>query len=460
MAHEGSPLWAKDLPLDEALHRFTVGEDPVTDLALLPWDIVGSAAHARTLAEGGFLTVPDAASLLEALKVLHGEALAGRIRITPAMEDGHTALELALVERCGEAGKRIHLGRSRNDQVILALRLLYRDELAQLGEQVALIAAAFLALAERHPRTPMPGYTHLRRAMPSSWGLWGAAFAEGLLEELEALGGLLHRLDRCPSGAAAGFGAPLPLDRARTAALLGFSRVQGNPIDVMNSRGRHEGAIADWLASVASVLEKAFWDLAIFSMEEVGFVALPDAFTTGSSIMPQKRNPDAVELARATCRHLRGQAGLVHELSGGLPSSYHRDLQLLKAPVLDMLRRASKLFAVLPSLIEGLIIDPLRCEGACGGELHAAHAATALAIGGMPFREAYREVAHRILEGTFMPDQSAGCGAHPADTATPGARLREQRNSLQALREGWGAALDQLWETPSTGPSSRHQENP
>jgi len=448
VAPEASPLWAKNLPLDRAIHHFTVGDEPTTDRALLAWDAIGSAAHARTLAKGGYLAHEDVRALLAALKELHGEALRGTITITPEMEDCHTALELALIERCGEAGKRIHLGRSRNDQVILALRLLMREELAQLGEQVIQIALAFLALGKTHATTPMPGYTHLRRAMPSTWGLWASAFAEGLLEEVEALHAVLARFDRCPLGAAAGFGAPLELDRAHTAKLLGFAQVQRNPIDVMNSRGRHEGALADWLASVASVLEKAFWDLILFSTEEFHFVTLPDAFTTGSSIMPQKRNPDVLELSRATCRLLRGQANLVHEVASGLPSSYHRDVQLLKAPVLEMLKNASGMFAVLPALLNGLIIEAETSQAACGNELYAAHAATALAINGMPFRDAYRTVAAQVMTGGFAPDPDLYTGATRADLTTPKALLHDHQASLHTARTHWQECLANVWELP------------
>lgn len=449
----GTQLWAKDLPLDAALHRFTVGEEPTTDLQLLPWDILGSAAHARTLAHHGYLSVTEAQALLTALESLHSEALAGTLTITPEQEDCHTALEALLVARCGEAGKRIHLGRSRNDQVILALRLLLREAVAHIGQQVSNTAASFLELARRHAGTAMPGYTHTRRAMPSSWDLWATAFAEGLLEETEALTHLLDRLDRCPLGAAAGFGPPLPLDRAFTAATLGFSRVQRNPIDVMNSRGRHEGAIADALASTAAVLEKAFWDLAFFSLEEVRFVVLPDAFTTGSSIMPQKRNPDVLELARATCRQLRGQAGLIHAIAGGLPSSYHRDVQLLKAPILAMLRAASDLGAILPTLLGGLKIDAARCTAACTDDLFAAHEATALAQAGLPFRDAYRVVAQRIQDGTFRPDRRTVASA-PIDLATPSAELEALRSHLHCAQERWSTAMKALWTAPLIGPST------
>ena len=214
-----------------------------------------------------------------------------------------------------------------------------RERALDLGSAVRAAAQAFLDLAQREETTALPGYTHLRKAMPATWGMWGAAFAEGLLEELEALPALWGRLDRCPLGAAAGFGAPVALDRGRSASLLGFSRVQHSPMDVMNSRGRYEQALAAWVVSAAGTLEKALWDLNLYSTEAFGFIGLPDAFTTGSSLMPQKRNPDALELARARCRELRGLAGLLGHLSGGLPSSYHRDQQFLKAPFVELLAK-------------------------------------------------------------------------------------------------------------------------
>nr|WP_320131744.1 lyase family protein [uncultured Holophaga sp.] len=461
MAAEGSQLWAKDLPLHQAIHRFTVGEDPIDDLNLLPWDAVGSAAHARTLAWSGHLPVAEAQVLIEALHALHAEALAGRIEIKPEQEDGHTALEAALVERTGESGKRIHMGRSRNDQVILAQRLYTRDTLAGIGQQVAAIATAFLGLAERYRDVAMPGYTHMRRGMPSSWGLWGAAFAEGLAEELEALHGLLDRLDRCPSGAAAGFGAPLPFDRSFMARQLGFARVQRSPIDVMNSRGRHEGAVADWLASVAGVLERAFWDLALFTMEELGFAALPDAFTTGSSIMPQKRNPDVVELSRGTCRKLRGQAALVHEIAGGLPSSYHRDIQLLKGAFISTLKTASGMFAVLPALLDGITVNAGKCAAACSDELWAAHEATALAMEGMPFRDAYKVVGKQVLSGEFHPDRTKYGVSSSPDLESPRRDLQTLSEALEKRLGAWNSATEALWTAPiAVSPSIPSPELP
>jgi len=444
-------LWSKGLPLDALLHRFTVGEDPVTDLALLPYDAEASAAHARMLGETGLLPLAEAKALVAQLKLLQGAALEGRIVILPEQEDGHTALEAALTEALGETGKRVHLGRSRNDQVITALRLLMRDQLLVLGEATAALARGFLELATRYETSPLPGYTHLRRAMPTTWGQWGAAFAEGLLEDLEALPGLWQRLDKCPLGAAAGFGVPLPIDRTRSAELLAFSRVQTSPIDVMNSRGRHELAVLAWVASVAGTLEKALWDLSLYSTEEFGFVKLPDAFTTGSSIMPQKRNPDVLELARARCRELRGLQGLLAHLAGGLPSSYHRDHQFLKQPFLATLQKGKELLSVCTHLLPGLQLREEAARAACTDDLYAAQEAYRLvAEQGIPFRDAYKAVAAQIQAGTFRPDRSPSAKAHLGSTGALGlaetsAALNESEAWIQAHRGQLSIATERLF---------------
>ncbi len=445
-------LWAKGLPLDEILHRFTVGEDPITDLSLLPYDAEASAAHARMLGETGLLSVVEAKALVAELKSLKASALKGQMVIQPEQEDGHTALEAALTGALGETGKRVHLGRSRNDQVMVALRLLMRDQLLELGTSSAKLARAFLDLATQHESSPLPGYTHLRRAMPSTWGQWGAAFAEGLLEDLEAMPGLWHRLDRCPLGAAAGFGVPLPLDRTRTAELLAFSRVQSSPIDVMNSRGRHELAVLAWITSIAGTLEKALWDLSLYSTEEFGFVKLPDAFTTGSSIMPQKRNPDALELARARCRELRGLAALLAHLSAGLPSSYHRDLQFLKKPFLEALVKGKELLDVCAHLLPGLQIREENCQNACTDDLYAAQEAYRLvAEQGLPFRDAYKAVAAQIQAGTFKPDRSILAKTHLGSPnclglAETSAALTDCEAWIQARREQLQKASQLLFD--------------
>ncbi|WLT31436.1 argininosuccinate lyase [Geothrix sp. PMB-07] len=450
MKPDGTTLWAKDLPLDVAIHRFTVGDDPDTDLTLLPWDALGSAAHAKMLAATGLLDSADAAALVRGLKRIANLAKQNAFPIPPHLEDGHTAIEADLTRSLGPVGQRIHLARSRNDQVILAFRLYLRDALLRLGLRVSDLAAAFLAFARDHQHVALPGYTHLRRAMPSTFGMWAAAFAEGLLEELEALQSVYQRLDRCPLGSAAGFGVPLPIDRALTAKLLGFSKVQCSPIDVQNSRGRHETALLQWAASTGGVLEKFLWDVSFYSTEEFGFLKLPDAFTTGSSIMPQKKNPDVVELARGRCRELRGTAGLVDQIGSGLPSSYHRDLQLLKRPVIMGLRQADELFGVLVRLIPALKVNAEATSAASTDELYAAHQAYVYVQGGLPFREAYRKVAQQIQEGTFAPDRAALTATHLGGAGNLGlddlaTELMQARAWIEAKRDIHAEAEVALW---------------
>lgn len=434
-------LWAKDLPLDAPLHEFTVGADRRTDVELLPFDIEGSAAHARMLGETGLLGRNEAVALVQALQGLHAKARRGELIVTAEQEDGHTAIEAALTQQLGDTGRRIHLARSRNDQVQTALRLLMRSRLLDLGASLHRCALAFHRFAAAHRSLLIPGYTHMRRAMPSSWGLWAAAFAEGLQEELEQLPALWMRLDRSPLGAAAGFGSPVPIDRERSAELLGFSRIQRSPIDVMNSRGRHEHALAAWAVSAACTIEKALWDLLIWSGDEYGFVQLPDAFTTGSSLMPQKRNPDALELARGRCRELRALANTIAQVGSGLPSSYHRDHQLLKAPLLEMLRKSEELYEVVARVLPNLTIDAKRSAAACTAEVLAADEACRLAAEGMPFRDAYAKVAQQLQRGEFEPARRKVPAPEPelevltAELAQSEQWIAEKRQFIDATRE-------------------------
>ena len=445
-------LWDKGLPLDEAVHRFTVGDDWQTDLQLVYWDALGSAAHARMLAEVGLLESGDAAALVAELETIAHQGLDGTFVIEPEQEDVHTAIEAALCARLGQAGRRIHLGRSRNDQVQTALRLYMRRAVLELASLVGELAGALLTFAERHRDLPLPGYTHLRRAMPSSFGMWAAAPAEALLEELEALQAVDRRLDRCPLGAAAGFGTSLPIDRARTAELLGFSRVQRSPVDAISSRGRHEVALVGWACSVATTLEKLLWDVALMTTEEFGLLRLPDGLTTGSSIMPQKRNPDVVELARGRCRELRGQRALLEHVAGGLPSSYHRDVQLLKAPLFAAAAGAAATLDATARVVRALTPVPERAQAACTDELYAAAAAYALVVDeGLPFRDAYAAVGAQVTAGTFEAPRGRSAGVHVGSLGRLElSSLRDELaehgrhwSSLEAgLQRRWGAVWD------------------
>jgi argininosuccinate lyase len=449
-------LWAKGLPLDEAIHRFTVGDVPELDVRLLVHDALGSAAHARMLAHCGLLTAEDSAALVKALANISRKARLNGIRIEREQEDVHTAIEMLLTAELGDAGKRIHLGRSRNDQVILALRLYMREALLETALRTTALARNFLAFAKTHAQEPMPGYTHLRRAMPSSFGLWGAAFAAGLAEELQALQALYSRLDRCPLGAAAGFGVPLPIDREYTAKLLGFSGVQISPVDVQNSRGRHELALLTTFASIGLTMEKFLWDVSLYSMQEFGFLKLPDAFTTGSSIMPQKRNPDVVELARGRCRELRGYAAMMQELASGLPSNYHRDLQLLKKPLFRAVSSVQSWLEVLIALVPALQVDAAKATAACSDDIYGAHQAYVLVQQDVPFRDAYKQVAQQLESGSFRPDREALTATHLGGAGNLGlerieAELSAVEQWLAANRERLAVAERYIWNTDIEG---------
>jgi argininosuccinate lyase len=426
MTHSAKRLWDKGVTLDEAVHRFTVGDDPAWDRYLVHGDCVGSAAHARTLHRTNLLSDDELTALLTALREIDQSAAKCQARvfpepqasacaafpsatigldskepfaIPPELEDVHTAIEARLCERCGDAGRRIHTGRSRNDQVACAIRLFMRRGVLGWCDALAAFAESALRRIREDGSTPMPGYTHGQPAMPSSVGQWLHAFVEAALEQYRAALDLFDRLDSCPLGTGAGFGVSLPLDRAYTAELLGFSRAQRSPIDVQNSRGRLETYFARVAADVGAIIERLGADVALFCMAEFGFFRLPESMTTGSSIMPQKRNPDVAELLRARGARLRAR---VHELEcvrGKLPSGYHRDLQLTKEPAIRAALDVQECLPIATRVVEGLIFDRERLSAAMRPELYATEAAYALVQQGVPFREAYQRVAADLAAG-------------------------------------------------------------
>ena len=420
-------LWDKGEPLDALVHRFTVGDDPELDRHLVHWDCLGSAAHARTLERAKILTPSECGELIEGLAEIDASAADGRFEIPRELEDCHTAIEARLTERCGDVGKKIHAGRSRNDQVATAMRLFMRHHtlawLAQLGD----FAKTALVRLDRDGDVPMPGYTHLRPAMPSSVGQWLHAQIEAALEQMRAAFDLLDRLDCCPLGTGAGFGVPLPLDRALSAKLLGFSRVQRSPIDVQNSRGRMETYFVRVAADVGAMLEKLSWDMILFSMPEFGFFALPDSMTTGSSIMPQKRNPDVLELLRAGGGRLHGRLAELRAVCGKLPSSYHRDLQLTKAPAVRTATELSDMLQIATEVVRSFSVNRDTLARAMRPELYATHAALALVRGGAAFRDAYRTVAEKLKSGQFEVGEREQAGRAEPDN------VRDARAELEEL---------------------------
>lgn len=404
----GRKLWDKNEPLDALIEQFTVGDDYRLDGALLAADCVASMAHAAMLAEIEVLSPEQLAELRAALLEALELAQRGGFTIERSDEDGHTALERYLTRRTA-AGARIHAGRSRNDQVMAALRLYGREALTELQRAVLALAEALLAFAARYRRTAMPGRTHTQVAMPSTLGLWAAAFAEELLDDLALVATCYRLTNRSPLGSAAGYGAPLPLDRELVASLLGFDGPVHNVLTAANSRGKLEAVTLDALDQVAMTASRLAQDLILFSLPELGYVALPVELCTGSSIMPHKRNPDGLELVRARAATVSGLAGAVKGIVRNLPSGYHRDLQETKRPYLTGLDTVIGQVVVMTLTVERLQVCEAALARALTPELFAADAAFALVSRGVAFRDAYRQAA--------QPAAGGAAAAGPRDAA-------------------------------------------
>jgi len=393
MNNKTSYLWQKsDTAVDEAVMAFLAGQDVVLDQALFAYDIQASKAHASGLARIGLLSTEDASAIRASLDELSDAWSSGEFILDARFEDGHSAIEHWLSERLGELGQRIHAGRSRNDQVAVALRLYLKDRLKALAIISTEIAEVCLAKAQTHANDVMPGHTHLQQAMPSSLGLWWAGHAEVFIDNVALALSTRDWLDASPLGTASGFGVNMALDRQGVADELGFARLVVNPQAAQNSRGKVELRAIDALASATGDLRRLSWDLSLFASAEFGYVTLPNAFCTGSSIMPNKHNPDGVELLRSLHGTVVGaRAELEAVLS--LPSGYQRDLQDTKPPLIRAFTRPMDGLALVPRLLEGLNWDLERMSGAVTAAMHATDLANEAVAKGTSFREAYRMVA-------------------------------------------------------------------
>ena len=393
-------LWDKGQPLDQLIEAYTVGDDPTLDLRLVPHDVAGSKAHARMLHTCGVLEADELAALLSALDSILAAHERGAFEILREDEDVHTAIERVLVAALGDVGKKIHTGRSRNDQVLTDLRLWQRAAVDECGQALERARAAFTGFAERCGDVPMPGYTHLQRAMPSSVGNWARAYASLLSDDRVLLSAAAEMVSSSPLGSAAGYGVPkvLSLDRQQTAQELGFATVQQPAEACQLSRGKAEATLLFALSQIAGDLGKCAWDLCLFVTTEFGFFELPVEFTTGSSIMPQKRNPDVLELTRGKAAIVRSALREVMDVATPLPSGYHRDLQLLKAPLFRGFDVAMSMLAVMTRVLDGLKVNEDRCLAALSPELFATEEAYRLVAAGVPFREAYLRVAASLQE--------------------------------------------------------------
>lgn len=389
-------LWDKGAPLDERVLHYTAGEDHALDNRLVAYDVKASIAHAEMLNAQGLLSSEDLNAIRQGLSEIAAAHARGEWRLSLQHEDGQTALETLLTARIGEAGKRVHLGRSRNDQVLTALRLYLRDAIETLGARVLDVAAALDALAAREGDTPLPGYTHMQQAMPSSVALWAGGFAAELRDDAEALAQVQRRVGKSPLGSAAGYGSPnLPIDREATRERLGFTSVHTPVTAVQLSRGKAEAQLAFEIALVMQDVGRLASDLLLFYTQEFSFVELPDAFTTGSSIMPQKRNPDVFELIRGRTASAQGCLVEIMSITAKLPSGYQRDLQLIKAPLFRSIDLCLETLAILPAALDGVRFRKDRI--ALDPSIHAAAQANELVVKeGIPFREAYKRVGESL----------------------------------------------------------------
>ena len=425
-------LWNKGVAVDDRVLRFTVGDDYLWDRLLLPYDARATRAHAAGLVAAGVLSADEFAALDGALRAFEADVAAGAVDIRPEDEDAHTVLERYLTDRAGSVGKKVHTGRSRNDQVLAALRLALKDRLADLARGTRALGDALVAVAEAHPGVLMPGYTHLQRAMPSTVALWALGYASVLADDLGALQYAHAALDASPLGSAAGYGVPgLALDRTATADALGFARVQHPVTAVQLSRGKLELAAAYACVQVGATVNRLAADLVLYATAEFGFVRLPEAFTTGSSIMPQKRNPDVLELARAHYHRLVAEASVLMTLPAGLPSGYHRDLQLTKEAVLRATALAADLVAIAGAVVPAVVWDRDRLRAALSPDLFATAHALDLVAHGVPFRDAYRQAAADVPTLT-VPDADAALAAYRHEGGPGGERPDLVRDRLAA----------------------------
>jgi argininosuccinate lyase len=396
-------LWSPSDDPDRLMLDYTVGEDRLSDMRLLAWDVYGSLGHAEGLRASGLLTVGAHAKLRAALRRALHEVEAGVLVVDLVHEDAHSAVEDWLTQWHGVAGEQLHTGRSRNDQVACDLRLFLKEQLLDLNESAVDLADALLAFASRHRNQLWPGYTHTRKAMPSSVGHWAAAYAEGLLDTLESLPALWARVDRSPLGSAAGYGVPLPLDREAAARALGFAAVEHNVAAVQLGRGKLEAAVLAWCGEIGHDLARLSADVILFSADEYGYLLLPARLATGSSLMPHKRNPDLFELTRARAAAVHGDHAALLHIASRLTGGYHRDFQLLKEPLFRGLQRTREMLTMMTVAIPSLGVDESRCAAALEGGALATDEVMRRVEAGVPFRRAYREVAAELKDGGRFP---------------------------------------------------------
>ncbi len=398
-------LWQKSSCATAEVDRFTVGRDREMDLYLAEADVLGSLAHTRMLASIGLLTEEELADVQRELKSIYKEMEAGDFRIEEDVEDIHSQVELLLTRRIGDTGKKIHSGRSRNDQVLVDLRIYLRQEIYRIVTGVKCLFDTLQGLAEQHREVLMPGYTHLQIAMPSSFGLWFGAFAEGLTDDLAMMEAAYRICNRNPLGSAAGYGSSFPLDREMTTRLLGFDSMAYNVVYAQMGRGKTERVLAQAMSAVAATLNKLATDNCLFLSQNFAFIAYPPELTTGSSIMPHKKNPDVWELLRSKCNRLMALPNEISMMTTNLPTGYFRDLQLLKEVLFPAIQTLKECVGMADYMLRHIEVKRDILSDPKYDYLFSVEVVNRLALSGVPFREAYRQVGLAIENGTYRPER-------------------------------------------------------
>lgn len=406
MIPKKTKLWEKDISLNKIIEEFTVGKDRELDIFLAEYDIIGSLAHITMLQVVGLLSEAELKLLRAGLFSILDEIRNGSFMIKEGVEDIHSQVEIVLTERFGEVGGKVHSGRSRNDQVLLDIRLFLRTHIQHIVEDVSSLFDQLISLSDQHKDKLMPGYTHLQVAMPSSFGLWFAAFAESLVDDLIQLQAAYQIINKNPLGSAAGYGSSFPIQRKLTTELLGFNELNYNSIYAQMGRGRSERIISQAMASIADTLGKLAGDIILYLSQNFAFISFPDSLTTGSSIMPHKKNPDVFEILRAKCNRLRALPNEIILLTANLPVGYHRDVQLLKELLIPAVFEVEQCLRLMNFTLQHIQVKENLLEDERYRYIFSVEAVNQLAATGIPFRQAYQQVSAEIESRKFQKPQN------------------------------------------------------
>ena len=399
-------LWDKGFSIDKKIEQFTIGNDREIDIHIAKYDVQASLAHAKMLASINIISVGELLKLEEGLRDLQEQIHKNTFVIETQFEDVHSKIEFELTKKYGEVGKKIHTARSRNDQVLVALQLFYKDSLRLIYDKTEVLFNTLLNLAETHKTKLLPGYTHLQVAMPSSFGLWFSAYAELLIDDVYLLNAALQTVDQNPLGSAAGYGSSFPIDRAFTTKELGFSTLKYNVVAAQMSRGKSERTIAATLGSLCNTLGRFAMDICLYLSQNFDFISFPDELSTGSSIMPHKKNPDVFELIRGKCNKIQALQTEMILITNNLPSGYHRDFQLLKENMIAAFMDVKDILDIFNYAIQQVIVKDIDLKDDKYKYLFTVDSINNLVVDGMSFREAYQKIGAQVQDGTYEPDMT------------------------------------------------------